>query len=241
MSKGAAGILLVHGWSGAPRDITWLEHKLNKKGFATSLVRLAGHDSSFDAFEMSGRQDWKNSVEDAWKSLSLRCRKLAFVGLSTGGTLGLQLAASAQRKPDALVTINAPVTRPSWKMSHAWWLRRFRRSVAAGPRNIEDPVVRAANPSFARLPLRSLWQLDKLIAETRSSLKQVECPLLAIASVQDGTIAPDNALKILAESGSGIRKHLLLSLGWHVATLDRGRHRLLEGIVPFLRENLERP
>ena len=228
------GILLVHGWSGHPDDMAWLEQSLGSRGYLVSRVRLAGHASTLDAFEAAEWRGWMRSVEDAWDSLAARAGRMAYVGLSTGGTLGLRMAAGRERIPACLVTINAPVKRPVAKMAFARPLRHFQRYAPAGPRNIEDPAARAANPGPAKLPLRAVWQLDRLLEDTRPMLGRVVCPLMVVRSRVDGTIPARDASLIYTRTSSAVKRSLVVEKGWHVATADHGKEDLLDGILPFL-------
>src|SRR3989442_7987488 len=106
-TAGHSGVLLLHGFSGSPLEMTPLADALARVGWETSIVRLAGHGTSPDDLARVTWQEWVASAREAYQDLRRRCRRVALVGLSMGGALALYLAAADP--PAAVVTISAPV------------------------------------------------------------------------------------------------------------------------------------
>ena len=64
------GVLLVHGYSGAPAEMRMLGNFLQEKGGYTVLgVCLAGHCTTVEALEQTTWPDWYEAVEDGVKAL----------------------------------------------------------------------------------------------------------------------------------------------------------------------------
>lgn len=48
--KTAPAILLIHGYTGSPRDMIWLGHQLNEAGYNIYIPRLPGHGTNKNDF-----------------------------------------------------------------------------------------------------------------------------------------------------------------------------------------------
>ncbi len=97
------GVLLVHGYSGAPAEMRMLGNFLQEKGAYTVLgVCLAGHCTTVEALEQTTWPDWYEAVEDGVKALHSHCRHIYIAGQSMGGLLAIRAAAefSARRKTE---------------------------------------------------------------------------------------------------------------------------------------------
>jgi carboxylesterase len=102
---GDAGVLLLHGFTGTPRDLAGLAEHLRAAGFTVSLPRLPGHGTNGMDFLQAGWRDWQRAAVDAWLDLRARCRVIHLVGHSMGGVLAVLLAAHF---PAARLVLLAP-------------------------------------------------------------------------------------------------------------------------------------
>ena len=78
------GCLLVHGFTGTPKEMRWLGEYLNAAGRSVLGVRLAGHATSLDDMARTRWQDWLASVEDGIGLLSGVTKRIFVLGLSMG-------------------------------------------------------------------------------------------------------------------------------------------------------------
>ncbi len=89
------GCLLVHGFTGAPKEMRWLGEYLAGQGHTVLGVRLSAHATQPEDMIRSRWWDWVASVEDGWAMLSGCTERIFVIGLSMGGILAL-LSASYQ-------------------------------------------------------------------------------------------------------------------------------------------------
>ena len=95
-----AGVLLVHGYTGAPAEMRMLGNFLQAKGGYTVLgVCLAGHCTTVEALEQTTWPDWYEAVEDGVKALHSHCRHIYIAGQSMGGLLAIRKMGRPGRKP----------------------------------------------------------------------------------------------------------------------------------------------
>ncbi len=96
------GVLLIHGFTGAPGSMRpWADH-LAAEGYTVSLPLLPGHGTRWQDANRTTFDDWLAAVTAELRQLTERCRAVVVGGLSMGGTLTLRLA---ELYPDAMAGI----------------------------------------------------------------------------------------------------------------------------------------
>ena len=86
------GCLLVHGFTGAPKEMRWMGEYLAEEGFSVLGVRLAGHATKPEDMIRTRYTDWMHSVEDGYHLLKGTVDRVFLIGLSMGGALSLLMA-----------------------------------------------------------------------------------------------------------------------------------------------------
>src|SRR5689334_2690073 len=79
------GCLLVHGFTGAPKEMRKMGEYLHAQGFSVLGVRLAGHATRPEDMIRNNYADWLASVEDGFDLLSGAAQHIYLMGLSMGG------------------------------------------------------------------------------------------------------------------------------------------------------------
>src|ERR1035437_615128 len=87
------GIVLVHGFLAAPREMRELADYLHGKGFWVYSVRLRGHGTSPEDLATRNGGDWIESVDIGYAMMSAICTRVVIGGFSFGGGLTLDAAA----------------------------------------------------------------------------------------------------------------------------------------------------
>lgn len=228
------GLLLCHGFTGAPQSMRpWAEHHA-AAGWEVSLPLLPGHATTWQEMTRTTRHDWYGEVRRAALELLERHERIAVAGMSMGGTLSLALAQDPTIAPRlqglALVNPAATVPRAALLSPLVWPLVRSLPAIAsdiAAPGGIEE--------AYERTPMRSVAQLRALTAQVRRALPRVRTPLLLATSPQDHVVDPRDSDLIAARVG-GVVERLRLPDSHHVATLDHDAPRIFEASLRFLEE-----
>src|SRR4029453_9505866 len=84
--------LLIHGFTGTPKEMRWMGEYLNQRGFTCLGVRLAGHATHPEDMIRSRYSDWIASVEDGYHTLWSMTDNIFLAGLSMGGILALLMS-----------------------------------------------------------------------------------------------------------------------------------------------------
>lgn len=87
--------LLVHGFTGTPKEMRWMGEYLNQNGYTCLGIRLAGHATDPEDMIRSNWTDWVASVEDGFSLLRDSSDAVFLVGLSMGGVLSLLMSTRA--------------------------------------------------------------------------------------------------------------------------------------------------
>jgi carboxylesterase len=234
---GPGGCLLLHGFSGSPLEMLPLAEALAEEGWTVSVARLAGHGTSPRDLAGMRWEEWFDSARAAFRALADRCERVAVIGLSMGGALGLLLAADEDAA--AVVTISTPIrVHPLWaraSLAAARVLPLAPVLFRLGPR---ERQMRGYLSPYTRIPLGGTHQVDRLLEATRAALPAVRSPLLVLQGRRDWVIPRESGPQIVALAGSPATMEWLPRSG-HVATLDRDRLTLFQTVRDFLRPALE--
>jgi carboxylesterase len=230
------GVLLVHGYTGSPREMMPIGEALAARGIGSSGILLRGHGTHPD--EMIGwhYSDWIADAERGLNRLLERHQRAVVVGLSMGGTLTLNVASRRAADPRVvgLVTICAPVVIRDWRLSLLGVISRFVKWHAWGPPEVRDRSAWDQYVGYRRFRATTLRQMLDLMADTRSRLSAIHQPILVVHADSDGVVPADNAELIQNGVSSTDRRVLELQDCYHVATLDFATDQLNDEVVRFV-------
>ena len=86
---GSMGVLLVHGFTGLPAELSMMGEYLQQRGCTVLGVRLAGHGTTVEDMSRMTAEDWLDSVRDGYALLRGSCERVVVAGHSMGGLLAL--------------------------------------------------------------------------------------------------------------------------------------------------------
>jgi carboxylesterase len=235
------GILLIHGFTGAPKEMRWMGETLNQKhGFTCLGVRLAGHATRPADMIRSRHEDWLASVEDGYHLLRGVCERVVLAGLSMGGALSL---ISATRLPViGVVAMATPYgLPPDWRLDYTEVLSKF---IPYMPKSKDPPGTgwfdKAAwqeHVAYPQNPLRSIGELKKLLELLRASLAGATAPTLLIYSQNDNylPLGSLNSMEyIYNHLGSSRKEKLVVSGSGHVIPRDAQREQVFKAAAEFI-------
>lgn len=237
----STGCLLVHGFTASPQEMRFLGESLAAEGYTTLGVRLAGHGMTLNDMQRARWSDWLASVEDGYHILRGICTHIVVIGFSQGGALSLRLCAGAE--VDALVTISTPYTLPPDPRLKL--LRPILKplsvlvpSMPKGTGGWVDKTLASERVAYNAYPLRSVVELDSLLADMRSHLHQVTAPLLSIHSRRDDFVPPEHMSLIQSSVGSTDKRMAWVDESYHLIVCDVDRYHVLQYILSFLEEKV---
>lgn len=232
---GPTGCLLVHGFTGSPKEMLWMGEYLSQRGYSVLGVRLAGHATRPDDMVRTRWQDWSASVEDGWHMLSKSCQQTFLAGLSMGGALCL--LAATQLPAAGVVTMSTPYDLPEDpRRRYIKLMYRLQTSVAKGPPDWHNPQAALDHVDYPSYPTRSILELGALLAEMRLNLHSVKIPVLLIHSRQDHSVLPENMQAIYNDLGADQKSMLWIDNSNHVITREPERLRVFQAAENFFQK-----
>lgn len=235
---GQPGCLLIHGFTGTPKEMRWMGEFLSAQGYPSLGLRLAGHATRPEDMIRSRYTDWIASVEDGYHLLRGVAERIYLVGLSMGGILALLMST---RLPVAGVIAMATPYRLPYDYP-IWMLKLLSKIVAYQPKEKIEPGADwfdkeafAAHVSYPQNPVRSGAELQRLIAEMRAALPEVNVPVLLVHSRNDTYVSPENMEHIYAALGALDKTKLAITEAGHVVTRDAAREEVFRVAADFIR------
>lgn len=230
---GPTGALLVHGFTGAPREMRPLGEALAAAGHTVLGVRLAHHGTQPADMFRSHWRDWAASALDGFCLLRGQCSSVFIMGLSMGGVLALYLA--AHQPVSGVVALSTPsqplLDAMDWRSRIAGPLSFIRPFAEKGP---PDPEADPDHVHYPRYPVRAVPQLRALLRLTASLLPAVRAPALIIHSRADHSVAPANAEYLHGRLGSAHKQLAWLARSGHVITEGPERQAVFDHVLTFL-------
>ena len=244
-----AACLLIHGFTGAPKEMRLLGEYLNRHGYSCLGVRLAGHATHPEDMIRSRYTDWIASVESGYHLLCGITNHVFLVGLSMGGVLAL--VSSASLKVRGVVAMSTPNRLPN--DYPVWFLRAASRVFRYSPKRRGDPgsgwfdkTAYQEQVSYPKNPVRSVAELKQLILAMNAALPNVTVPVLLMHSKDDTYVLPANMERIYSGLVNARDKTKLYITGsGHVVTRDAARGQVFQSTLEFIHriesseENLE--
>jgi carboxylesterase len=232
--------LLIHGFTGTPKEMRWMGEYLNQQGYTCLGVRLAGHATHPEDMIRSRWTDWVASVEDGYHLLCGLTDDIFLIGLSMGGVLSLLL--STQLDVRGVIAMSTPSRLPT--DYPIWFLKLISLVMKYRPKSKETPgsgwfdkTAYQGHISYSKNPVRSAVELKKLILEMRAALPKVNVPVLLVHSTDEKYILSENMESIYTGLVNAADKTKLTITGsGHVLPRDASREQVFQSAVVFLQQ-----
>ena len=228
------GVLLLHGFKGAPAEMKYLGERISERGYSISIPRLPGHGTVIQDLARTSARDWLTAAREALVELKSHCREVYVAGLSMGAILTLLLA--REYEIPKIVILSAPRTLKEKSIYLAPLIGLFIKILWQ-----EDPTKGLASEE-ARLvhecysqgtPIMQAWQLFRLIKKAMRALPFVKSDALIIQSAGDQVIPPDSIDYIHARLASRKKEKYLLKKSDHAITADLEKELVAERVIEF--------
>ncbi len=227
------GCLLIHGFTGTPKEMRMLGDSLAADHYTVLAPRLTGHATNLIDMEGSTWRDWLASVEDGLNLLKGCTDQQVVMGLSMGGVLALM--AAARYEVAGVVTFSAPCgLPPDPRANFLPVLAPFMRYVAKGEPDWRNPDALKDHIDYPCYPTRSILQLKKIISVMLEDLPKVKVPALMVQSRGDHGIPPQSLDTLFAGISSNDKAQLWVENSGHVVIREPEREKIFTAVKQFL-------
>jgi len=231
--------LLIHGFTGTPKEMRWMGEYLHEQGYTCLGLRLAGHATVAEDMVRSRYTDWTASVEDGYHLLRGVTDSIYLIGLSMGGNLALVM--STRLGARGVVAMSTPYKlKDDSRLPYIDLIRIVQpylpKSEDAPGTGWFDGEAWKDHVSYPQYPVRSIGELNKLLMEMRRGLSNVKVPVFLIHSKDDSYVLPENMELIYNDLKNASDKTKLYITGsGHVLTRDAARGQVFESALEFIR------
>jgi carboxylesterase len=238
---GATGCLLVHGFTGTPKEMRWLGEYLANQGHSVLGVRLAGHATQLEDLQRTHWEDWLACVEDGYRYLSGVAGQIFIIGLSLGGILSLTFASEVHTPgcPVAgVVAMAAPASLPvnPHLVPVIKLASPFKKTNPKPPSDWVDKESEKQQIAYPLDSVRAGSEVNLLLYEMITGLPEITTPALLIYSRDDQvvTAAAGHAELIYERLGSPQKKLTWIEGSGHNLTRDAQRQQVFKLVGEFV-------
>ena len=237
-----AGVLLVHGYMAAPREMEEFARFLHDKGYMVVAPRLAGHGTAPEDLARTRHEDWMDSVEDAYLFLRHSCEKRIIGGFSTGAGLALELATRVSDY-EAAFAIAPPMQLKDMATSfvpaiNVWNSIIKKVNLASMAKDFVENRPENPHINYLRNPIPGILQLEQLMDRLEDRLDRVKKPVLVAQSRRDPVVNPKGTRKLFDRIGSEHKEFYLFDLPRHGILLGEGSERIHRAVEDFISQYL---
>jgi len=231
---GKTGCLLIHGFTGTPKEMRMLADSLAEDRYTILAPRLAGHATDLKDMPATTWRHWLASVEDGLDLLKDCTDQQVVMGLSMGGVLALLAAARYEVK--GVVTFSAPCgLPPDPRAKFLPYLTWLMPQVAKGKPDWRNHDAQKDHVDYPAYPTPSILQLKELIEVMLGELSSVEVPALMVQSRQDHGIPAESMDTLYAGISSEDKTRLWVENSGHVVIREPERELIFSEVKKFLK------
>lgn len=231
---GKTGCLVIHGFTGTPKEMRWFAEYLNKKGYTVLGIRLPAHATQPEDMLRVRWWDWVASVEDGLNILA-GCTKDQFVmGLSMGGILSLITAAHFKVK--GAVAVSTPYSLPADpRLKFIKLLQWVMPRVSKGKSDFRNKATEKIHVDYPYYPTRSIIQLMGLFREMQDSIPRIKVPILLAQSHGDKGIPAESMDTIYRNLKTRDKTKLWVEDSGHVVIREPDREIVFKAASDFIK------
>jgi carboxylesterase len=230
------GIVIAHGFTGNPTSTRPVGVALAKLGFAVEVVRLPGHGTHWQDMLSTRYRDWRAEVERVMFALRRSSKKVVLVGLSLGGTIGLDVACQHPKDVAGVVPINATVLdRRGVVAQLAPVIEKVVPVVPASAAGlVKNDIAKGGDEkAYGFVPTKPANSVLKELPRIRRELSKLGVPVLVVYSRQDHSVPAANSRALVRLLAGKDVAELVLERSYHVATLDHDADLVVERVSAF--------
>jgi esterase/lipase/1-acyl-sn-glycerol-3-phosphate acyltransferase len=232
------GIVLVHGFLAAPREMLELAAHLNGKGYWVYCVRLRGHGTASGDLAIRGGDDWIESADIGYALMSSICRRVVMGGFSFGGGLALGCAARIPHLA-GVFAVSPPFQLRNVAARFAGAVTSWNKfmdavQLSGVTKEYIDSIPERPLINYTRIPVAALLALELYMKALEPRLKGISVPTLMIQGLRDPLVNDEATEYLFNDIGTKQKKYVTYDLGRHGILAGDGSGQVHETIAGFI-------
>jgi carboxylesterase len=245
-------MLVFHGLLSSPQEFGLITHSLRSRGLAHDAVTVPGYTLAHAVTQHDWRR-WRAAGIDRLGESVPADAPVILGGLCTGGILAAAIALELPSRVAGLVLMSPSFDLNGWGLSPVRHLRhlgywtgldRFFHMSERDPYGVKNPRIRAwiarelkersespAGP--ARVPLPALREAERMAAQVRARLGELDCPLLVIHARDDEITRLDSVERWFRRLPQADKELAVLDDSYHMVTIDNDRQQVVNLLERF--------
>jgi len=232
----APGVLLLHGFSGSPGEMSYPGEMIIRNGYSVSIPRYPGHGTSLEEMAATTPEQWYGAAREAYLELSRRAPRIIIVGLSMGGLFALRLA--HEFKTEQIALLSTPAGVSDWRLYTLGFLGLFKKFIweESADRGVNDPEIRKNHICYHQgLAVRPAWKTYKFMRDTMKLLPEIESQALIMQGDHDKVIPSYSADRLETRLGSKDVEIFRAPRSNHAISVDFDRKEVAQKLIEFLK------
>ncbi len=220
-----AGVVLVHGYLSAPREMQALANYLYERGYVVYGVRLKGHGTAPEDLARTAWRDWYESLNRGYAIVKSFTDDIIIGGFSTGGTLALMGAGLKRDKIKAAFSICAPLKLRQFAarlVPSVVGFNSLLQRLRGGDTGWEYVQTSPENEhiNYKRNPLSGVRELNRAMEAMEKALVDIVVPTLIVQSSRDPIVDPASGMDIFSQVGTPLKE---------LTYFERDKHGIANG------------
>ncbi|MFZ2951271.1 MAG: alpha/beta fold hydrolase [Desulfuromonadaceae bacterium] len=232
------GIVLVHGFLAAPRELRELADYLHDRGYWVYCVRLRGHGTSPEDLATRTGNDWIEAVDIGYAVMSAICTRVVIGGFSFGGGLALD-GATRITGLAGVFAISPPFHLQDISSRFAPAVTTWNRimdtiHLHGVTKEYVDIVPERPLINYSRIPVAALAELEHFMEDLEPRLAAVKVPTLIAQAQADPVVNPEGTALLYNCIGAEQKQYLSFDLNRHGILAGEGSEKVHEAIAAFI-------
>ncbi|MCG2718173.1 MAG: alpha/beta hydrolase [Nanoarchaeota archaeon] len=212
------GVLMFHGLSKSPYQVKELGEYLHSVGISNFGAVIKGHCTKPADLAECTMHDWLEGARNVYEEFSKIYKKRIVLGFSLGGLLALNIG--KEYNPDGIISLSA-----FYKLNMCGNLGFLMGWNKPHP---EDLV------GYPDMPPKSMYEIIKLMKETRKIIKKIESPIFIAQGTKDARVHKKAANELYKHVKSKKKELMILEDDGHVILKGDNKQKVFNGIHDFI-------
>ncbi|MEJ6951678.1 alpha/beta hydrolase [Natronospora cellulosivora (SeqCode)] len=231
-------VLLLHGYTGSPREMAFLAKRVHQESNYTVYVpRLPGHGTNKRDFQQSTAKDWLRKSYDAYLNLKSYYNEVHIGGLSMGGLLAILTANRFKVEKLFLIAPALYACNKSLALTHLfkYFIPYLKNKSNKNEYQTEEELDLYEN-YWKHHCTKQAAELHKLMILARKKLTSITSDALIICSPIDKQVPIKAAYKVEEKISSTNKKLILMENSPHVINNGPEKEECAQHVIDFLNE-----